>query len=193
MNRSEVRSPETSLTWLGRLVADGAHDDWERLIAVYEPLLKMWALRAGVEESACDDLSQEVMLVVVRRIGEFEREHVGAFRGWLRAILANFLKKYFRDRPQIVCRIDIDAVAQTDSHLGRELDREHDEFMTLRAMHSVQGDFSAATWSAFQQQVVDGLPPAQVAATLGLSLNAVLKAKGRVLNRLRKELNWLIE
>jgi RNA polymerase sigma-70 factor (ECF subfamily) len=40
--------------------------------------------------------------------------------------------------------------------------------------------------------VIDGLPAAAVAAELGLSLNAALLAKSRVLKRLRQEVAGLI-
>jgi len=60
-------------------------------------------------------------------------------------------------------------------------------------MRAVEGDFAPATWAAFRRQVIDGCPPADVAAELGLSLNAVVLAKSRVLKRLREELRGLIE
>lgn len=193
MTESEIHSPNTSITWLGRLIADRAPEDWERLMAVYEPLLKSWTTRAGLETSDGDDVVQEVLLVVVRRIGEFERQRVGAFRSWLRSILANHLKRHFRDREPIASQIDLEALSQSDSWLARDLDREHDEFMARRAISVVRRDFSAVTWSAFQRQVIDGQEPAKVATELELTVNAVIKAKSRVLRRLRKELTWLIE
>jgi RNA polymerase sigma-70 factor (ECF subfamily) len=181
------------LTWLGRLVAAGSHDDWERLMAVYEPLLKIWLMRAGVHAADADDLVQEVLIVVVRRVAEFDRQHSGAFRGWLRAILANHLKKYFRQRPKIVAQLDLEQLCQSDSRLARDLDSEHDEFLARRALQTVQRDFSTATWNAFRRQVLDGESPEVVASELGLTLNAVIKAKSRVLKRVRDELRGLTD
>jgi RNA polymerase sigma-70 factor (ECF subfamily) len=40
---------------------------------------------------------------------------------------------------------------------------------------------------------VDGIPPARAAEELGVSLNAVLVAKSRVLSRLRREAEGLID
>jgi RNA polymerase sigma-70 factor (ECF subfamily) len=60
-------------------------------------------------------------------------------------------------------------------------------------MRAVEGDFAPATWAAFRRQVLDGVPPADVAAELGLSLNAVIMAKRRVVRRLREELRGLVE
>ena len=245
---------ETSLTWLGRLTGSPSAGDWKQLLDVYGPLLAGWLAKSGVPATDRDDLVQEVLMVVVRRVSEFDRRGPGAFRAWLRQILANHLKKYFRDRPasgpavdldavaaadhedltqevlMVVVRrvgefdrrgpgafrawlraivanhvrkyfrgrasapeVDLDAVAAPDSVLGRAWDREHDEHLAARAMRLVEGDFAPATWAAFRRQVIDGVPPAAVAAELGLSLNAAILAKSRVLKRLREELRGLVE
>lgn len=183
---------ETSLTWLGRLAGDAADADWRRLVDAYGPLLRGWLARAGVPAADRDDLIQEVLLVVVRRVGEFEHRGPGAFRAWLRGILANHTKKFFRTRRESPA-VDLDLLADPHSELGRLWDREHDEYVAARAMRTVEGDFAPATWQAFRRQVIEGLAPAEVAAELGLSLNAAILAKSRVLKRLRAELRGLVE
>jgi RNA polymerase sigma-70 factor (ECF subfamily) len=57
----------------------------------------------------------------------------------------------------------------------------------------VQGDFAPVTWQAFRRYVLEGEPAARVAEELGLSLNSVLLAKSRLLNRLRQEAAGLVE
>jgi RNA polymerase sigma-70 factor (ECF subfamily) len=182
---------ETSLTWLGRLATAPSGPDWRRLNDVYAPLLQSWLARAGVPTADRDDLVQEVLIVVVRRVGEFDRRGPGAFRGWLRGVLANHVRKFFRDRP-IASFVDPDDLAVEDSVLARAWDREHDEHLAARALRTVEGDVAPATWQAFRRQVFEHRSPAEVATELGLSLNAVLLAKSRVLKRLRAELNGLV-
>jgi RNA polymerase sigma-70 factor (ECF subfamily) len=184
---------ETSLTWLGRLIGAPTESDWKQLLDGYGPLLAGWLARSGVAAADRDDLIQEVLMVVVRRVSEFDHRGPGAFRAWLRTILANHLKKYFRDRPESGPAIDLDAVAAADSVLGRQWDREHDEHLAARTLRLVESDFAPATWAAFSRQVLDGQLPVAVAAELGLSVNAVLLAKSRVLKRLRSELGELVE
>lgn len=53
--------------------------------------------------------------------------------------------------------------------------------------------FEPATLTAFRRVAVEGIAPARAAEELGLSLNAVLIAKSRVLNRLRQEAAGLID
>ncbi|HEX3152602.1 MAG TPA: sigma-70 family RNA polymerase sigma factor [Gemmataceae bacterium] len=180
-------------TWLGRLTGDPTEGDWQQLLDVYGPLLRNWLTRSGVATADHEDLVQEVLLVIVRRVSEFDHRGPGAFRAWLRTILANHVKKYFRDRPDSGPALDLDAVATADSVLGKQWDREHDEFLAARALKMVEGDFAPATWAAFCRHVLDGRSPHEVATELGLSTNSVLLAKSRVLKRLRAELSGLVE
>src|SRR5712691_9131156 len=88
---------ETSVSLLERLAGKPTDDDWRRLLDLYQPLLRAWMARAGVSVSDTDDLIQEVLLVVFREVGGFERRGPGAFRAWLRTILA-IGRDYFRGK-----------------------------------------------------------------------------------------------
>ena len=53
-------------------------------------------------------------------------------------------------------------------------------------------DVQEKTWTAFWRVAVDGERPADVAADLGMSANAVYLARVRILARLREEFAGLI-
>jgi RNA polymerase sigma-70 factor (ECF subfamily) len=57
----------------------------------------------------------------------------------------------------------------------------------------MQAEFQPATWKACWALVVEGKNGAQVAAELGMTLDAVYAAKSRVLRRLRRELEGLLD
>ena len=59
-------------------------------------------------------------------------------------------------------------------------------------MSLVRNEFAASTWAAFWQTTAEGRLPADVAADLGMTLQAVYKAKSRVLHRLRQELDDIV-
>jgi RNA polymerase sigma-70 factor (ECF subfamily) len=191
---------ETSVSLLERLAGAPTDDDWRLLLDLYQPLLRAWLARAGAPLADADDLVQEVLLVVFREVGGFERRQAGAFRAWLRGILVHRLRNYFRARqyrPTATGDSDflrrLDELESPHSELSALWDREHDEHVAASLMRRVRGDFAAATWQAFQRHVLEGEPAAQVAEGLGLSLNSVLLAKSRVLKRLRQELAGLVE
>jgi RNA polymerase sigma-70 factor (ECF subfamily) len=191
---------ETPVSLLDRLVGAPTDDDWRRLLDLYQPLLRAWMARASVASSDIDDLSQEVLLVVFREVGAFKRRGQGAFRAWLRIILAHRVRDYFRakkHRPTVTGGSDflrsLDELESPDSALSRQWDREHDEHVASSLLRRVKGDFAATSWQAFSSHVLKNEPAACVAQELGLSLNSVLLAKSCVLKRLRKELKGLVQ
>jgi RNA polymerase sigma-70 factor (ECF subfamily) len=191
---------ETSVSLLERLAGTPTDDDWRRLHDLYQPLLHSWMARAGVAASDADDLAQEVLLVVFREVGDFERRGRGAFRSWLRTILAHRVRDYFRGRKYLPTATgdsdflrQLDELESPDSALSRQWDREHDEHVIASLLRRVQGDFAPATCQAFLRHALEGEPAARVAEELGLSLNSVVLAKSRVLKRLRHEVGGLVE
>jgi RNA polymerase sigma-70 factor (ECF subfamily) len=191
---------ETSVSLLERLAGAPSDDDWRRLLQLYQPLLRAWMARSGVPDVDADDLSQEVLLVVFREISRFDRRGTGTFRGWLRSILVNRVRDYFRSRhyrPNATGDSDfirrLEELESPNSCLSARWDREHDEHVTAALLRQVQCRFEPATWQAFRRYVLEGEPAARVAQELSLSLNSVLLAKSRVLKRLRQELGDLLD
>jgi RNA polymerase sigma-70 factor, ECF subfamily len=70
---------------------------------------------------------------------------------------------------------------------------EYRQQLVSRALELMHTDFQPATWRAFWEHGVCGRPAAEVAAELGLTTGAVYAAKFRVLDRLRKELQGLLD
>ena len=191
---------ETSVSLLGRIANAPTDDDWRRLDELYRPLLRGWVARVGVPASDVDDLVQDVLLVVVRKISGFERRGKGAFRTWLRTILVNRMGDYFRRQKYLPTATGdsdflrrLDELESPDSALSRLWDREHDEHVAAALIKRVQGNFTPVTWEAFRRHVTKGEPAVEVATALDLSLNSVLLAKSRVLKRLRQELAGLVD
>lgn len=188
----------TSLSLLERLRLAPSDIDWRRLHDLYVPLLRRWfAADPGLRPDA-DDLAQEVLLVVLRELPRFERRRDGSFRKWLRLVAVNRV----RQERRAAARRPRPADAATDgflaeladpaSDLSAAWDRDHDQHVFDRLLEAVEGDFAPATWAAFRRFALDGLPAAAVAAELGVSENAVLLAKSRVLRRLRAEAGGLV-
>ena len=184
----------TSVSLLDRLkMAAPDASDWNRLQGIYLPLISRWLGRVpglGVE---ADDLAQEVFVVVIREIPRFQRQREGSFRAWLRQVTVNRARTYRkrRHRRPVVGRdqadVFLDSLADPNGDLAREWDLDHDREVFHKLLAIVQPDFSPTTWEAFRRFAVDGLPAAKVAEEMGMTVNAVLQAKSRVLKRLRQE------
>ena len=196
---TELTMSRTSVSLLDRLKLAGPDaSDWNRLQGIYLPLISRWLGRVpglGVE---ADDLAQEVFVVVIRELPRFERQREGSFRAWLRQVTINKTRTHHRRRKRRpAVGLDpadgfLDRLADPNGDLAREWDLDHDRHVFQKLLSIVQPDFSSTTVEAFRRFAVDGLPAAQVADELKLSVNAVLQAKSRILKRLREEAGELL-
>ncbi len=192
--------PETSTGLLSQLLDNADGSSWERFIRVYNPLFYGWLKRRSIPHQDADDIVQNVLRVVVQQLPQFRHNgRSGAFRCWLRTILANELHVFSRSqrvRTKVCCDSEIlerlgMELADPRSELSLLWDHEHDQFIInwLKVLlDRIRGDFQPQTWEAFCRFVLEGQPPRQVAADLGFSLGSVHNAKYRVLKRLREEL-----
>ena len=192
---------DTSASLLERLSNQSDSDAWRRLVDLYSPLINGWLRRQDVSADEVEDLTQEVLEVVVREVSRFRHNgRVGAFRTWLRTITVNCLRRALRSgrfRIQAAGSPDIaallDQLEDPASELSRLWDREHDQHVLQRMLALIEPDFRPATWQAFHRQMLREAPPEVVAAELGMTVNAVLIAKSRVLSRLRRDAEGLVD
>jgi RNA polymerase sigma-70 factor, ECF subfamily len=189
----------TSLSLLDRLKAARPDDtDWGRLQGIYLPLIERWLGRVPGLGDESADLAQEVLVVVFREVPRFSRRREGSFRAWLRQVAVNKVRNYRRQRQRRpALGLDqtedfLERLSNPDDDLAREWDRDHDAHVVQNLMAIVQPDFSSRTWEAFRRFGVDNAPAKKVAEELGLSENAVILARSRVLKRLREEAGALL-
>ena len=173
---------------------------WQRLSDLYTPLIRRWVRPYVAQPADDDDVVQEVLTTVVREIARFDHNgRAGAFRAWLRAIVVNRLRNYWEARRGAHGTGDsamldqLNQLEDPDSPLGRAWDEEHDRHVVGVLLESIRLEFQPATWHAFEATVRQDRPAAEVAAELGLTVNAVLIAKSRVLKRLREKAAGLVD
>jgi RNA polymerase sigma-70 factor (ECF subfamily) len=170
---------------------------WRRLVDLYAPLVRAW-VRPNVRQPAdVDDVVQEVLAQLAGELPGFAHNgRTGAFRVWLRAITVNRLRAHWRDRPRACGGDVLERLGQLEdpsSALSRAWDAEHDRHVAETILESIRLEFQSATWRAFEATVRDERPTDEVAAELGMTPNAVLIAKSRVLKRLRQKAEGLLD
>jgi RNA polymerase sigma-70 factor, ECF subfamily len=174
---------------------------WRRLTELYEPLILKWTRPHVAQRADAEDVVQKVLTTLIRELPRFDHnQRPGAFRAWLRTITVHRLRAYWdkRDaRPAASGGGDVyESLAQLAdpaSPLARSWDDEHDRHVIKSLLASIQLEFQPATWKAFERQVQQGRSAAVAADELGLSVNAVLIAKSRVLKRLREKAAGLVD
>jgi RNA polymerase sigma-70 factor (ECF subfamily) len=174
--------------------------DWAHLQGVYLPLIKYWLSRIGGTGQHVDDLAQDILIVVVRELPQFERQRNGSFRAWLRQITVNRCRAFFKSRQRQPATAQggpedniLADLQDPNSELSLQWDQDHDRHVIQHLLEQVKGDFEPATWEAFTRFALQGQPAAAVAAELGMTENAVLLGKSRILKRLREEAGEILD
>ena len=145
------------------------------------------ARRVGLQESDAADLVQEVFTLLVRKLPEFTYDQNKGFRNWLRTVLTNKWREIQRRQPCPVAGSVLPEKAVGDD-VAILAEQEFQQHLAVRALELMQAEFQQATWKACWECAAMGRPAAEVAAELGMSVNAVYLATSRVLRRLRQEL-----
>jgi len=182
----------TSATLLSHLRRVDDTTAWNRFVRLYSPLLFSWATRMGIQHADAMDLVQEVFALLVQKLPQYKYDDQRGFRKWLFTVTRNkFLEKARRRALPVDRRAQIEqqAEAQPDAFEEEEFHRH----LVSHVLPSLRDLFQPSTWQAFWGQVVEGKSAAEVAQELGVTYNAAVKAKIRVLARLHRELGDLAE
>jgi len=176
-----------------RKTALGDGEAWRRLVDLYGPLLYGWARKSGLQPQDAADVVQEMFRAVFANLADFRHEgKKGKFRAWLRAVAHSKLCDHWRRGAGLpetggegvrrrLEEVPVPDPSSSASPLGLPAQYE-------QVIAKVKGEFEVRTWQAFWRVTVENGRPADVAAELGVSVNAVYTARSRVLRRLRDEL-----
>jgi RNA polymerase sigma-70 factor (ECF subfamily) len=205
ITRANVEGEEerSSSTRTHRSLLEGARARdpaaWERMVALYAPLVLSWCRGWGLQAEDAADVFQEVFQAVAAHLNSFRRERSGdTFRGWIRTIARNKVNDFFRRRlrePEGVGGSEGRAILlQVPEPLPSEnqTNEEAENALLHRALELIRGEFETRTWEAFWQTAVEGRTAIDVAADLSMTPGAVRVAKSRVLHRLRTDLGELL-
>ena len=124
-------------------VQTGEKNAWKDLADLYRPLIIGWLNRQGVPASDLEDLSQEVLISVVKHLPGFQHSgNRGAFRSWLRTIVCSRTADYWR-------ALDAATLANGGSSATAPFPRGNGRSRTNRT-HStaaLSASVSAAVWA----------------------------------------------
>jgi len=184
----------TSASLLARMQGANDPDAWAQFVRRYGPLLYRWCRAWNLQEADAQDVTQDVLVKLARRLRDFRYDPAQSFRAYLKTLahyaccdlLAAFHKTGTAAGDSVVHR-QLDNVAARDD-LGQRLQEEFDQELLEQAMLSVQHRIEPQTWEAFRLTALEGLSGADVAGRLNMKVAAVFKARSRVQQMLRDEL-----
>ncbi|MFK7818934.1 MAG: RNA polymerase sigma factor [Planctomycetaceae bacterium] len=194
-------APKTRASLILRLRDRDDLNAWQEFAEIYQPLVFRLARSKGFQHSDSLDIAQEVLLRVANAVGRWDPDvRKGTFRGWLYRIARNLMIDFLhRGKRHPIAGGNsgmvqlIEQKIDAASEESQEFDIEFRRQVFAWAAERIQPAFTASTWQAFWETVVEARTPASVGRLLKMSTGAVYVARTRVMKRLREEVQRVIE
>ncbi|NUQ65486.1 MAG: sigma-70 family RNA polymerase sigma factor [Pirellulales bacterium] len=185
--------PATQFTLVGQMGDWQNHAAWKTFVDLYAPVIYRLGRRRGLQEADTADVVQNVLVRVSRAIRTFEPDHRhGRFRNWLITITSNEIRRHFRsDRGGIVAAADQSAANLVPAELEAAWIEQFQARVYQCALERTRGGVEEDLWQAFELVWLQGRKPQEAAVTLGRRIDWVYKAKHRVLQKLKQEVELL--
>jgi RNA polymerase sigma-70 factor (ECF subfamily) len=193
--RPDPLMTKTPASLLERLRGQFEPDAWGQFVSLYAPLIYGWGRRVGLQEQDAADLVQDVFVTLLQVLPTFTYDRHQSFRRWLWTVTINKWRKARHQPDNRVWRglAGGPEPVAVDDGLQEAWEAENQRHLANQALRLMRADFEETTWKACWEVVAVGRPAAAVAAELGLSVGAVYVAKFRVLKRLRRDLQGLLD
>ena len=180
-----------------RRVAIAPRDEsaWAEFVDRYGKKILKWCCDRGLQDADALDISQLVLGLLAVKLRGFTYDPTQSFRGFLKKMTNDAVCDAFQSRRRIVAlksesiRLLGDVEARDD--LVLRLENEFDLELLDEAKRRVQERVAAHTWQAYQLTAEQELSGSEAAARLGMSVERVFVAKGRVLKMLKEEVREL--
>jgi RNA polymerase sigma-70 factor (ECF subfamily) len=182
----------TLLTLLRRDPFDQA--GWEEFVERYGRYIFRWCRRWKLQDADAEDVTQDILVKLTRKLREFTYDPSRSFRGWLRTVTHNAWRDFADGRRRAqpaagdsqVLEMMLSLEARDD--LARKLEDAFDLDLLEAAKDRVRLRVAPHTWEAFRLTALEGVPVAEVAARVSLQVAMVYVAKSKVQKMLREEI-----
>jgi RNA polymerase sigma-70 factor (ECF subfamily) len=184
---------DTSLTLIERVQRfPPDRDAWDEFAHRYQPMIRAWCLKWGLQTSDADDVAQDVLLKLLGVMQRFQYDPSRSFSGWLKIVTQNTWNDFCNDRRrepgQLSPEIPIAELSAARVDLERGLEDLFDRDLFETALRRVARRVKPVTWEAFRLLAVEGLSGQEVGQRLGIPVAHAFVAKNRVQKLLQEEI-----
>lgn len=202
----------TRASLLNRLKDQSDQASWQEFFDIYWRLIYGVAMKAGLDDPEAQDVVQETVISVAKNVGEFRYDpKVCSFKTWMLRLtrwrILDRLRRREREAAGLGRRIHLDhdgnaaashqaadrtstldrLPASTGIDLEKLWDEEWRKTTMEAALRAVRNRISPEQYQVFDLYALKGLPVAQVARLVGVSIPRVYLAKHRVAALLKAE------
>jgi RNA polymerase sigma factor (sigma-70 family) len=194
----------TRRSLLSRLKRWDDQESWRQFFDRYAGLIHRVASSAGLSDPEAQDVVQDTLLVVAKKIPGFQYDPArGSFKAWLLLIVRRRIEKQLKKRlPRShSARRDADGTKGTDTldriadtsrmDLEAVWDREWAKSLWNSALMRVKARFKPKQMQMFDLYVLKEWPVKEVARALGVSVTHVYVMRHRISLALKNEFKFL--
>lgn len=179
---------------LGRRPAD--EEAWSEFARCYGKQIFNWCSRWGLQEADALDVTQSVLLKLVRILPSFALDRSRQFDGWLLTLTRHTAFDLLLRRRKLVALpgdpFDLEPSGKATPNAGlAKLVADDEQELLGKAIERVRPRVQPRTWQAFHLTAIEGLSGAEVAHRLTIPLASVYKARSNIQKRLRAEVQVL--
>ena len=135
---------------------------WDRFVEHYGPKIYGWCRQWHLQEADAEDVTQNVLLCLARKLRTFAYDPSRSFRGSLRTLTEHACSDFFAERPgerasgdSAVLEVLKSAPARAD--LLARLEEQFDQELMGEALARVRLRVKPQTWEAFRLTATEGL------------------------------------
>jgi RNA polymerase sigma factor (sigma-70 family) len=193
------RSVATRASLLQRLKDCDDHASWQQFYDLYRELIHSFARKAGLTQSEADEVVQETVIGVARKLPGFQyHPAMFSFKTWLLNQTVWRIKDQFRKRPP-AARVGFasDDTSQTatveriadnsEEMLAALWEKDWQQAVLAAALHRVKQSANLKDCQMFDLHVARGLEAREVAQSMGVSVARVYLAKHRIGKLVQRE------
>lgn len=189
-----------------REIAEGNSDSpsWPTFVEKYGPILDRWCQRWGASPQDAEDIVQECLIVVYRKLDTYRKSPKSNFRSWLKTVAYRIWLQILEVRERKILESSTSGKVLTQDQcweglrsqtaredLSRSLDAIADREILEVASSRVRAQVEPLTWKCFEMLNLEGAPGKDVAERLDLKVAAVFTNACRVRKLLKMEVERL--
>jgi RNA polymerase sigma-70 factor (ECF subfamily) len=167
---------------------------WDRFVRRYRPKIYGWCRTWGLQEADAEDVAQDVIVKLARKMASFQYDRSRCFRAWLKTITQRALADFIANRSRAVGDQSITLLCENleaRADLERRIEEIFSHELLELAISRVRQRVAASTWDAFRLLTFEGQSGADASRLLGIPVASVFVAKHRVQKMLKAEIAQL--
>ena len=188
----------TNVSLLAQLREDNRSQlAWQTFVDRYGRRIYEWSLSRGLQPADAEDVTQEVLVKLARRLGKFDYDPNQTFRGWLRRVTENAVIDFCREatarKPLRHSALTMDQLLHVEARasLSESLADTYDLELYDVARERVRSRVQHNRWMAWELLAVDQWKGDAVADRLNMKLSSVYASRHQIQQMIAEEVRAL--